>query len=165
MKSDSIEEQKRSLTEKASQSNGSTHPQDGDSGAGPSYEQMLRSDSRSSNPLHAKEPSAGVLDGAVQLSLSTDDKPSTSSAAGVSQQNQPTSEPVTQSRLDARRAKRLSKQAARNNRLDQLNVFRKPPSTPILEPVFRYCDSDELVKPYRAHHCSSCGTVSSNLHM
>ncbi|KAF8999876.1 DHHC palmitoyltransferase-domain-containing protein [Cyathus striatus] len=36
---------------------------------------------------------------------------------------------------------------------------KKPPSGPILHPAHRYCTTDEIVKPYRAHHCRSCGTV------
>lgn len=35
---------------------------------------------------------------------------------------------------------------------------RGPPTTPILLPEHRYCQRDEFVKPYRAHHCRSCGT-------
>jgi len=43
------------------------------------------------------------------------------------------------------------------------NLYRKVPSTPVLSPVLRYCDVDGFVKPYRAHHCRACGTVSSAL--
>ena len=37
---------------------------------------------------------------------------------------------------------------------------RRPPTHPALLPEYRYCDRDGLVKPMRAHHCRSCGTVS-----
>jgi len=34
---------------------------------------------------------------------------------------------------------------------------RVPPSTPILVPAYRYCGTEGLVKPLRAHHCRACG--------
>ena len=37
---------------------------------------------------------------------------------------------------------------------------RQPPTTPVLQPLHRFCMNEGLVKPYRAHHCRSCGTVS-----
>lgn len=40
---------------------------------------------------------------------------------------------------------------------------RCPPATPILLPEFRYCSRCKIVKPYRTHHCRSCGTVSHSL--
>jgi palmitoyltransferase len=36
---------------------------------------------------------------------------------------------------------------------------RRPPTTPVLLPEYRYCHRDELLKPPRAHHCRACGTV------
>ncbi|KAI0369328.1 zf-DHHC-domain-containing protein [Pilatotrama ljubarskyi] len=35
---------------------------------------------------------------------------------------------------------------------------RKPPTTPILLPEYRYCHKDGFLKPMRAHHCRACGT-------
>ncbi|KAF8920141.1 DHHC palmitoyltransferase-domain-containing protein [Mucidula mucida] len=43
-------------------------------------------------------------------------------------------------------------------KMAMMNVERRPPITPVLLPEFRYCMKDELVKPYRAHHCRICGT-------
>jgi len=37
-------------------------------------------------------------------------------------------------------------------------VARQPPNSPILRPEYRYCGRDEIVKPFRAHHCRICGT-------
>lgn len=34
---------------------------------------------------------------------------------------------------------------------------RRPPSTPILLPAYRYCGREGFVKPLRAHHCRACG--------
>ena len=36
---------------------------------------------------------------------------------------------------------------------------RRPPTTPVLLPAYRYCYRDTLYKPLRAHHCRACGTV------
>ncbi|EPQ55934.1 zf-DHHC-domain-containing protein [Gloeophyllum trabeum ATCC 11539] len=35
---------------------------------------------------------------------------------------------------------------------------RRPPTTPVLLPEYRYCYKEKFVKPLRAHHCRSCGT-------
>lgn len=35
---------------------------------------------------------------------------------------------------------------------------RSPPDIPVLAPEHRFCFREEFVKPYRAHHCRSCGT-------
>jgi len=39
---------------------------------------------------------------------------------------------------------------------------RRPPTAPVLDEEYRYCSKDELVKPYRTHHCRTCGTVSES---
>jgi palmitoyltransferase len=147
-----------------SQTHEPTPLQGDDSVAGPSYEHMLQSDSTPSHPLQVTEPNVGSLDAIMQPRLATDNKLSISTEqleSSVSQESQHTTSSVPS---DARRVRRLSRQAARSNRLDELNVYRKPSSTPVLEPVFRYCERDALVKPYRAHHCRACGTVSLKLH-
>lgn len=38
---------------------------------------------------------------------------------------------------------------------------RRPTTTPVLLPEYRYCNRCQIVKPSRAHHCRVCGTVSS----
>jgi len=35
---------------------------------------------------------------------------------------------------------------------------RRPSTTPVLLPEYRYCNKDGFVKPMRAHHCRACGT-------
>lgn len=42
----------------------------------------------------------------------------------------------------------------------EITVRRRPPSLPVLHPAHRYCYHDQIVKPYRTHHCRNCGTVS-----
>ncbi len=39
-------------------------------------------------------------------------------------------------------------------------IARRPPTSGTLLPENRYCHEDEIVKPFRSHHCRHCGTVS-----
>ncbi|KAK0204645.1 zf-DHHC-domain-containing protein [Desarmillaria ectypa] len=43
-------------------------------------------------------------------------------------------------------------------RMSMMHIERRPHTIPVLLPAYRYCTRDELVKPHRAHHCSTCGT-------
>ncbi|KAF8130173.1 DHHC palmitoyltransferase-domain-containing protein [Boletus edulis] len=36
--------------------------------------------------------------------------------------------------------------------------MRRPTTTPVLLPEYRYCNRCQIVKPSRTHHCRSCGT-------
>ncbi|EGN94644.1 hypothetical protein SERLA73DRAFT_187681 [Serpula lacrymans var. lacrymans S7.3] len=45
-----------------------------------------------------------------------------------------------------------------NEGLPPRMLSRRPPSTPVLLSEYRYCSKDELIKPFRAHHCRACGT-------
>ena len=56
---------------------------------------------------------------------------------------------------DASTSKHLKKA-----QLMEAQLHRQPPTTAVLQPLHRYCLRDGLVKPYRAHHCRSCETVS-----
>ncbi|THV03544.1 zf-DHHC-domain-containing protein [Dendrothele bispora CBS 962.96] len=58
-------------------------------------------------------------------------------------------------RLQAREAQRLARDLEKARRH---NIARRPPNVPVLLPEHRYCARDGFVKPYRAHHCRSCGT-------
>jgi palmitoyltransferase len=40
-----------------------------------------------------------------------------------------------------------------------LPMTKGPKTTPILRPVHRYCRYEQIVKPYRTHHCSVCAKV------
>jgi hypothetical protein len=40
---------------------------------------------------------------------------------------------------------------------------RRPSDQPVLDPVYRYCARDRIIKPMRAHHCRICDTVSTSL--
>lgn len=42
----------------------------------------------------------------------------------------------------------------------EICVRRRPSTLPVLHPAHRYCYRDQIVKPYRTHHCRNCGTVS-----
>jgi len=68
--------------------------------------------------------------------------------------------PQSDAEREARLAeRRMRKQEQLEQRLAAKNVRRKPPQTPVLLPVHRYCDVDQLLKPFRTHHCRICGTV------
>ncbi|KAJ3972005.1 zf-DHHC-domain-containing protein [Lentinula raphanica] len=43
-------------------------------------------------------------------------------------------------------------------RAAEKHVTRRPPTTPVLAPEYRFCSKCMLIKPYRAHHCRVCGT-------
>ncbi|KAF5326794.1 hypothetical protein D9619_004046 [Psilocybe cf. subviscida] len=43
-----------------------------------------------------------------------------------------------------------------DRRAEELNAIPEPPSTPVLLPAYRYCCSEQLVKPFRADHCRIC---------
>lgn len=62
--------------------------------------------------------------------------------------------------ISGRSATRHEKYRKQEERLDELNITRKPPTSAVLQPVYRYCTIDGIVKPYRTHHCRICGTVS-----
>jgi palmitoyltransferase len=61
--------------------------------------------------------------------------------------------------------KSMTSATSTNKRLEKAQLMeeqlhRQPPTTPVLQPVHRFCLIDGFVKPYRAHHCQSCETVS-----
>ncbi|KAG2079891.1 DHHC palmitoyltransferase-domain-containing protein [Suillus cothurnatus] len=46
-----------------------------------------------------------------------------------------------------------------NPNLDASSMFlRRPSTTPILAPEYRFCTKDKIIKPPRTHHCRACGT-------
>lgn len=40
---------------------------------------------------------------------------------------------------------------------------RRPSTTPVLTPEYRFCNRDRIIKPPRTHHCRACGTVSGTI--
>ena len=162
-----------------------------DSGlAGPSYEDLLRRDAAATSEVQGIN--TGVLDvipipkpsfmgdsktipGAP---ASTSPAPTSSTTVMSHQQQQPPHPPFINidSRLKLKKPKPLSpsvtpvstkrqeKWMERERELQNLNVTRRPPTIAVLQPVHRYCNTDEILKPYRAHHCRVCGTVSFSFH-
>jgi palmitoyltransferase len=58
-------------------------------------------------------------------------------------------------------SKDIGRKASKSSRKKpSTHITRRPPTTAVLLPAHRYCSKDEIVKPYRAHHCRACGTVS-----
>ncbi|KAF8147669.1 DHHC palmitoyltransferase-domain-containing protein [Crassisporium funariophilum] len=143
--------------------------------AGPSYENLV---SRYANANGGHEDiNAGVLDAipipkpkAAATSSPTDMPqfvPTTVPTASSTTVTSPSTFPSSPTKLKNDRppasaaltaTQRSEKQLEREQRLLELNVDRRPPTTAVLQPVHRYCGMDEFVKPYRAHHCRVCGT-------
>lgn len=101
---------------------------------GPSYENipMRRNDHpNEADRPHVQEPSAGVLDALPHPTTRLTDAP----------------------------VKLKSEAHHTETKTPKPKVFRRPPMVPVLLPEHRYCSIDEIVKPYRAHHCRNCGTV------
>ncbi|KAF5329456.1 hypothetical protein D9619_009102 [Psilocybe cf. subviscida] len=49
------------------------------------------------------------------------------------------------------------KKQKRSREEKEMYLNRRPSATPVLLPAHRYCGTEGLVKPYRAHHCRMCG--------
>jgi palmitoyltransferase len=148
--------------------------------AGPSYEDLLRRDD--SRPIEAREQHAGVTDsiaipkpafmnGATNYGAPHSPSPGTTTSTTVA--SPPPPQPAFLNKKLLKKPHALSptvskpsparqdKELKRQQRLVTLNVTRRPPMTPVLHPVHRYCPTDRIIKPYRAHHCRVCGTVSA----
>ncbi|KAF8970663.1 DHHC palmitoyltransferase-domain-containing protein [Flammula alnicola] len=100
--------------------------------AGPSYEDLLRRDDTRQSEL--QEPNARVMN--------TISAPKPAFVNDAKTKGNPT----------------LVSPAPTERRLEELNIVRRPPTTAVLHPVHRYCSIDQILKPYRAHHCRVCGT-------
>lgn len=62
-------------------------------------------------------------------------------------------------RVNERREEPNHSIAAAEDDLPPIETSRRPPLHPTLLPEYRFCRKDNLVKPMRAHHCSTCATV------
>lgn len=146
--------------------------------AGISYEDLLKRDGVAQN----SEQEAGILDSMVppkpafMHSSQSESNPSGSNTSPVgasSTSNTPLSEQRQQTTSVLKKTKVPSnyntvappakdpKRVEREQRLESLNVTRRPPPISVLQPVHRYCTVDQIIKPYRTHHCRACGTVSN----
>ncbi|KIM41877.1 hypothetical protein M413DRAFT_27435 [Hebeloma cylindrosporum] len=149
--------------------------------AGPSYEDLLRRDGASTSEVQGTNQGAsdaipvpkpafmGDSKGGPGAPASTSPAP-TSSTTAMSHQQQHPSFNMTNSKLKLKKPKPISpsvtpvstkreqKWMERERVLQSLNITRRPPTTAVLQPVHRYCNTDEILKPYRAHHCRVCGT-------
>lgn len=155
--------------------------------AGPSYEDLLRRDGALTSEVQGTN--TGALDAILVpkpafmsdskttpgASSSTSPVPTSSSTVtSPQQQQQPPHPPFinTESKLKLKKPKPLSpsvapvsterqqKRIERERALQSLNITRRPSTTAVLQPVHRYCNTDEILEPYRAHHCRVYGTVS-----
>jgi palmitoyltransferase len=92
-----------------------------------------------------KDTEAGVLD-AIPLSARSKEGEHKSKAASSEQRQK-------KKRNSLKRSRPSEKEKPR------IHVDRRPSTVPVLLPEHRYCGLDEIVKPYRTHHCRTCGTV------
>lgn len=140
--------------------------------AGPSYEDLLRKDNIS---LPQRDSNEGVLDAESSASPTSlanpshyQPQPSTVHSYKL-KKSKPLEAVFTATSFTAptltssKMTEKQKKEADREKMLENLNVLRNPPSTPSLLPAHRYCHTDKIVKPFRAHHCRVCGTVSRTL--
>ena len=145
--------------------------------AGPSYEDLLRRDAEADTgalgAISVPAPKPAFLGDSKTVpggSASTSPVPTSSTTVTSHQQQQ--HPPIIGSKLKLKKpkppspsvtpvaTKRQQKWMERERVLQSLNVTRRPPTTAVLQPIHRYCNTDKILKPYRAHHCRVCGTVS-----
>jgi palmitoyltransferase len=152
--------------------------------AGPSYEDLLRRDGALTSEVQGTN--TGTLDTTPVpkpafmgdsktipgAPVSTSPVPTSTTVMSHQQQQKPHPSFNVDSRLKLKKPKPLSpsltlvstkrqqKWIERERVLQSLNITRRPPTTAVLQPVHRYCNTDEILKPYRSHHCRVCGTVS-----
>jgi len=127
--------------------------------AGPSYEDLLK---RDGTETQDRDLHAGILDAIpkpVLPSGPTHPQRSPNSSTTVAPQS-PTLK-LKKPKAEPSSSKQDGKVSERELALDQQGVHRRPPTTAVLQPIHRFCTPDEIVKPYRAHHCRVCGTVSA----
>jgi hypothetical protein len=136
---------------------------------GPSYEQLVKSTSEEEKikaqaqtpqpPPHAwvprSDPPIPTTHGAQSQHLAA-------YLTSVSTPNVTPARPV--SRSNSRRHRRSHSQSgsgfcASVDSNEILPMTKGPKTTPILRPVHRYCRHEQIVKPYRTHHCSVCARV------
>lgn len=132
--------------------------------AGPSYEDLLRRDE--SRRSEAQERNTGTLDAiSVPKPAAIATPISTSTTLGAPAPPKNTHHGKLSKKGDSEGAvTRHDSARMQEQRLMALHVARRPPTTPVLDPVHRYCTVDQIVKPYRSHHCRICGTVSIRIY-
>lgn len=72
----------------------------------------------------------------------------------------PPSASSTQAAKSQSRKHLVHPRGQRNPPKPKVYIARRPPTSGTLLPENRYCFEDEIVKPFRSHHCRHCGTVS-----
>lgn len=127
-----------------------------DSIAGPSYESIpMRPNASAVGRTDQTPRQVNDLDTPNDIEVGVlDTFPSSTSRQGRGEKsNSALSEDRWKKKKDSKRTRALEKERPR------VHVDRRPPTVPILLPEHRYCGLDEIVKPYRTHHCRTCGTV------
>ena len=127
--------------------------------AGPSYEDLLRRDELRRS--EAQERNTGTLHSISAPKPAAITTPiSASSTLGAPAPPTALNTKLSKKGGSVRPLTGHDSRLVRIQRLMALHIARRPPSTPVLDPVHRYCTVDQIIKPYRSHHCRICGTVS-----
>ena len=126
--------------------------------AGPSYEDILLRTDANRPVTHAQPEIQSYED----ILLRTDaDRPVTHTQPEIQSEATDIAPPSAISVASAKKKPRKLLQLGRQNPpRPKVYISRQPPTSAALLPENRYCLKDELVKPFRAHHCRHCGTVS-----
>jgi hypothetical protein len=90
-----------------------------------------------------------------------DASPHPTSSRGIGRRGGEISKSVSSEQGQKRKISKSSGNLEKEKEKPRVHVERRPWTTPILRPEHRYCGLDEIVKPYRTHHCRTCGTVRS----
>ncbi|KAJ3509619.1 hypothetical protein NLJ89_g5124 [Agrocybe chaxingu] len=148
--------------------------------AGPSYEDLLRKDGV---PVRNddEEPNAGVLDTIPRPVVRIDERLATEPPQRSPTSSETMASPQQHHHHHGQSFSISSKVKLKKPRPDDPSVSsassarqekkqrehdalqRRPPTTAVLQPAHRYCTTEQIVKPYRAHHCRVCGTGSGNV--
>lgn len=153
-----------------------SQPQNTERGlGGPSYENLSRKNASivgvgvADNPnlypdVESNSPANGTQRHSITVSTS-ETQPSNTFNPAYPSNTVFSSSPESKPHLAFENKLKLSEWKSTNKRLEKTQLMetelrRQPPTTPVLQPVHRYCLAEDFVKPYRAHHCRACETVS-----
>lgn len=143
--------------------------------AGPSYEDLTKRDASIVGVGDVDKPNRPDTDIESRPSMNGTQRPSMVSTSEMQASNifkpafpsttVPSSSPNGRLNLAFENNLTMTSDTSTNKRLKKAQLMeaqlhRLPPTTPVLQPLHRFCLTDGLVKPYRTHHCRSCGTVS-----
>ncbi|KAH7911131.1 DHHC palmitoyltransferase-domain-containing protein [Hygrophoropsis aurantiaca] len=133
---------------------------------GPSYELMSPTVDLSRNPSHDpgrgnKQRNPSTTSNTLAGSTSTKDRNSQTTAASNDPEEAGVANtlaaPIADPHTLTMRPESVTRTESSSIDLPPPMFSRRPPTTPILLPEYRYCNKEKILKPHRAHHCRACG--------